>query len=1208
MTTLIFFSHLRRLLFILPMLPAMAFFHAPIAGQSTTASGPVPLISQSIDEANFVELKGNVYPAAKPEADTGVAPNDLSLARMILVLTRSDAQQSALKKFLDDQQNPNSLNYHKWLTPEQFGVKFGVAPQDVEIVAGWLQSHGFSVEPVAKGQNILIFSGTHAQLRSAFRTEIHQYRVAGILHYANAFNPNIPVALAPVVAGIAQLNDFPIRPSHTALNVVKQNKEKGKWELLQSANSTTPLFNTSISGADFFAVGPSDFATIYNVQPLWNAGIDGTGQTIAIVGRSDINPADVDAFRSFFGLPPKNLNIIYDGPNPGIIFADEPESDIDVEWSGAVAKNATIDFVVAESTAATDGTDLSAAYIINNNLAPVMSMSFGECELGLGVTRNQFFSEMWEQDAAQGITVMVSTGDAGSASCDQDAPFAEFGLAVSGIASTPYNIAVGGTDLYGTYLDTAKYWNSNNTPTTNASAKSYMPELPWNDSCGSPQILKAYQKIGAPDTTEEQLCNDGNYSFFVDTTGGGGGGASGCTISTDAAPNTCSGGYAKPAWQSAVRGGSSDAVRDLPDVSLFAGSGAWGSFYVFCDSDLTPDGRCTLGSPDDVQFLGAGGTSFASPAFAGIMALVNQKTSSSQGNANYVLYKLAAQQYSGSSDCNSSSVQSGNSCAFYDITQGGNAVPCIVGSIALGTTLCSVSNPSDVLGLLPGWNAKVGYDLATGLGSVNAYNLVNSWNTAIAAMIPTQSTLTLNGSTFTYGSPITGSIAVTVAGGGTGTPSGDASIINASGTGFGLGPFSLNDGSAAVSGSGLAVGSYQVIGHYDGDGTFLASNSNAVSVSVTKATTTSSLTASRTTLVAGESVTFSATIGTTSDASSPSGTVQFTDSTTGAALGSALLQSATDTSGHAIARASLTIASNLFDQGSNTVQAIYTGDANYNAPTASTTTVSYTPPFSLSVNPSTISMAAGSSTTATVSLTANVGPLPAAVLLSCQQPLPVGFSCGFSPSIVAAGSSAATSILTLNSSNPSAAGQRKTVHAFLAPPPSRLFPIGPLAALVSLILLIFPLTRHCPFLARRSMQFLGVTILVIGCGGSGPVSTVTTLTVTPTSATQGVPIVFKASVMPSSGSGNPTGTVTFADANSVLGTSPVTNGAASLSTNSLPFGNHSVIAAYSGNSHFMPSSSSSPVSVDVEYQTAITLVASDSQGNSTHIPLSITLQ
>src|SRR6202034_629764 len=561
------------------------------------------------------------------------------------------------------------------------------------------------------------------------------------------------------------------------------------------------------------------------------------------------------------------------------------------------------------------------------------------------------------------------------------------------------------------------------------------------------------------------------------------------------------------------------------------------------------------------------------------------------------------------SDCDSSSVHSGNSCAFYDIAQGSNAVPCVVGSIAVGTALCSVSNPSDTLGLLPGWNSKVGYDLAAGLGSVNAYNLVNSWNTATAAMIPTQSTLTLNGSAFIYGSPITGSIAVSVTGDGSGIPSGDASIINASGsTGFGLGPYSLKDGSAAVSGNGLAAGSYQAIGHYDGDGTFLASNSNAVSVSITKATTTSSLTASRTTLVAGESVTFAATIGTTSDASSPTGTVQFTNSTTGTALGSAALQSATEASGHATARASLTLASNLLNQGSNSVQATYTGDTNYDAPAASTTTVSYTPPFSLSVNPSTISIPAGSSTTATVSLTADLGPLPAAVLLSCQQPLPAGFSCAFSPSVIAAGSSTTTATLTLTSGNPSPASQRKTVHAFLASRPSGLPPIGPLAVLASLILFMFPVTRRCSSFARRSMQLLAVAILVIGCGGSGPVSTVTTLVVTPTSAIQGAPVVFKASVMPSSGSGNPTGTVTFADANSVLGTATVSNGAASFSTSSLPLGNHSVIAAYGGDSHFTASSSSSPVSVDVEYQTTITLVASDTQGNSTKIPLLITLQ
>ena len=585
------------------------------------------------------------------------------LNRMILVLRRSPAQQAALDKLADSQKNANSPQYHKWLTPAQFGAQFGAAPRvSIATVTGWLQSHGFSVETVANGKNTITFSGTNAQLQSAFPYHhapiperatpsggANTTRALGaavspvnLLHYANSTNPSIPAALAPVIVGIASLNNFPIAPQNVVAGLARPVPSgSNKWKMIEALHPA-PQFNAPINGQTFFAVSPGDFATIYNVQPLWNAGIDGTGQTIAIVNESDINPADVDSFRSFFGLPPKHLNIIHNGPDPGLVVGIEGEADIDVEWSGAVAKNATVDLVVSATTATTNGVVLSSEFIVDTNLAPIMSVSFGTCEPQLGASGNQFFNGLWEQAASEGITVIIAAGDSGSASCDQNNPLgaAQSGLSVSGFASTPFDTAVGGTDLYGTFIDRSNYWNTTNDPTTQQSALGYIPELPWNNSCGNPQLLAVVQANWlARRHREEAFCNDPSGVGLGVV--GGGGGPSNCAI-TNPADGTCSG-YPKPSFQTGVPGIPSDSARDLPDISLFAGNGLWGSFYVFCESDATPDGQCGF-TTGEVQNLAAGGTSFGAPAFAGIMALVGQKVNSIQGNVNFDLYKLAAAQ------------------------------------------------------------------------------------------------------------------------------------------------------------------------------------------------------------------------------------------------------------------------------------------------------------------------------------------------------------------------------------------------------------------------------------------------------------------------------------------------------------------------------------------------------------------------------------
>lgn len=666
-------------------------------------------ITAAINDANRVTLRGNVHPYARPQFDQGLAADSQPLEHMLLVLQRSAQQEAALATLLAQQQDPSSPQFHKWLTPAQFGQQFGPADADITATTDWLASQGFRINSVSPGRTVIDFSGTAAQVRTAFRAEIHRYVVNGQEHWANAGDPQIPAALAPLVAGVNSLHNFPVKPLHRITGLFEKSKSTGQVRAVKSQFTYPGPF----CGGTCYDLGPYDFATIYNVLPLWNAGVDGTGQAIAIAQNTNLNLQDVRNFRSLFGLPPNDPHIIVNGIDPGITDPDsESEADLDVQWSGAVAKNAAIDLVVSAS-GATDGVILSAQYVVDNNFAPIMSVSFGQCELFLGTAANQQINQLWQQAAAEGITVLVASGDEGSAACES--PVSQFsitGLAVNGLASTPYNVAVGGTD-FNDVLNPGQFFNSTNAANTQASALGYIPEMAWNDSCTNPALTI----LGFSSNPETNCNNVQLQQLGFLTVAGGGGGASACTAPTAATPTSCAGGYAKPSWQIGA-GVPNDGKRDVPDVSLFSGNGLAGSAYIVCQSDLDPQGQaCNLNSPF-LDFLAVGGTSASSPAFAGIVAMINQRTGTRQGNANPILYQLAS---SARASCASAAAPA-SSCIFYDVTAGTNAVPCLKGSLN-----CTVSVSSDLFGALSGYSTTTGYDLATGLGSVNATNLVNNW-------------------------------------------------------------------------------------------------------------------------------------------------------------------------------------------------------------------------------------------------------------------------------------------------------------------------------------------------------------------------------------------------------------------------------------------------------------------------------------------------
>jgi len=425
---------------------------APSAAQSSAmpfAIKPVTSrLTQPVNEKNLVTLGKTVHPLASAANDRGPAPDAMQLDRIQIVLKRSDAQEASLKQLVADMHTPGTASYHHWLTPEQFGEQFGPSDADIATLQTWLQGHGFGRGKVNPSHQTLEVTGTVAQFREAFHAQIHKYEVKGTTHYANATDPQIPAALAPVFGGFASLNNFSVKSYSKLLGKADYNAGRGRAK---------PQWTVSSDYGESFVLSPADFSVQYDLNPLYNNGNDGSGQTIAIVNEANIDVSRVNSFRSLFGLPFNPPNVIIDGNDPGIDGNNNPgepngasvEAYLDVEWSGAVAPKATIDLVIAADTALSSGLFLAINHAVYGNVAPVISLSFGFCEAGLGST-NAYLSSLWEQAAAQGITVVVSTGDNGSASCDDpdSQDYAVSGKAVSGFASTPYNVAVGGTDFY----------------------------------------------------------------------------------------------------------------------------------------------------------------------------------------------------------------------------------------------------------------------------------------------------------------------------------------------------------------------------------------------------------------------------------------------------------------------------------------------------------------------------------------------------------------------------------------------------------------------------------------------------------------------------------------------------------------------------------------------------------------------------------------
>jgi subtilase family serine protease len=706
------------------------------------AGRPTRVIREAIDEGKLVSLQGNTRPEANARNDRGAVADDFQLDHMLLQLKRSPEREAALKQYIDELHDSTSPNFHHWLTPEQFAEHYGVAKEDVETVTAWLKQQGFAVHGVQASGLTIEFGGTAGQVRNAYHTEIHNLDVNGAQHFANISDPKIPAALEPAVAGIVALHNF-----HPTPLLVPRGK-----------------YTFSNQFGTFWAIVPGDLATIYNLNPAFAAGYTGLGQAIMVLEDTYLySRKDWNVFRQTLGLAAKypNASLTQVSPqgalsciNPGFAsvpsdpgYGDDPEAALDVEWATAAAPNAAIVLAAcADANSNFFGGLVALENVLNGpvqNLPSVVSMSYGEAEAVNGAAANLAFSTTYQQAVAEGVSIFVSSGDELAAGAD-GGDVSTHGISVSGFTSTPYNVSVGGTD-FGWLPDgvpASTYWLAANRPDF-SSALSYIQEIPWNNSCAG-GVASSF--LG---TTPLGLCNNpevtspfGSLNFTLNAAGGSGGPswcATGSASVSGIVGGTCAG-YPKPAWQKGVPGNPFDGVRDIPDVALFASNGFWNSYYVACWSNPDPNvggGFSCTGAPS--TWAGFGGTSISSPIMAGIQALINEKSGSRWGNPNTVYYSMARDEYSqpnATAYCNSNTVpKTSNKCNFYDITQGDITGACqnnragyLVNCYKPAGIVYGVLSTSPIYDL-PAYPSTTGWDFGSGIGSVNAWNLIQSWPT-----------------------------------------------------------------------------------------------------------------------------------------------------------------------------------------------------------------------------------------------------------------------------------------------------------------------------------------------------------------------------------------------------------------------------------------------------------------------------------------------
>jgi len=843
----------------------------PLLATSLCFAAQSDRVAGTIDANQMVRLSGHLHRKALPQYDQGRLPSSSPISQVMLLTLPTASQQQALRRLVAEQQDPRSPNFHKWITPQQYADRFGLSQNDVQKITAWLKSQGLHVDNVANGRNWIVFSGTAAQIENAFRTELHRYNVDGETHFANAIAPSIPSALAAIASGIRGLDDFHPKPSAIKKSVAAAQKARLDY---YSSN-----FNAQF-------VAPGDIETIYDLTPLYSAGFDGTGQKLVIPGQTDVYLADLNDFRSGFGLPAisgcstdangvitttacntSNFQYVLGGADPGISpNGDITEADLDLEWSAATAPGAQIIYV--------NSTDVftSYYYAIDHNLAPVISLSYGApCEFD----DNFVSADETELTKANsfGITFVNSSGDSGSASCDgptnsSTANLAVGGLAVSYPASSPEVTAVGGTAIDFTTGFSSTYWTTSNGTNGGTAQNPPLPETSWNDDV---ELGIAFPgSFGNPQSVQQ--------TFAIVQSGGG---ASNCSVQTSN-NLSCVSGFPKPSWQTVTIPGVTSPTRFVPDVSLLGSPNFPG--YIFCTpldqwiSSTSTASSCAPGGTGGITAALAltdpgnsnqpsptivGGTSASAPVFAGIVVLLNQYLGANGlGNINPTLYSLAKTPANG---------------AFHLVTTGDNLVYCQSGTPAgfPAAYQCPAGpNNTGAIGFqASNADTVTGYNLVTGLGSIDANKLFTAWTSArtnSSVTVTPSSSAVFQGTSVTFTvvvspSSAVGSVSLSTLNNGTTTVLGTAPINFPN----------LTTGTATFSTAALPTGTNKVTATYLGDGSNNAATSAAATVTVTAPF---SMTPSPATLSvpAGQTATSTITIAPTSGFT---GTVNFTNST-----------------------------------------------------------------------------------------------------------------------------------------------------------------------------------------------------------------------------------------------------------------------------------------------------------------------------------------
>ena len=887
---------------------------------SSPAQRPVARITTVVDDADRTTIYGTHPVMARTEDDAGRVPLGSKFEGISIAFSRTPAQEADLQALLAAQQDPTSPLYAKWLTPDEFGARFGPADSDIAKVQSWLGQHGFTEFSVSRSKNRISFSGTVEQVEAAFGTEMHYYKVNGETHFAPSRDVSVPAALSSVVQTVTNLSSF--RPkSHIS--------GRGPRRVV------SPDFTSSQSGNHFLT--PKDVATIYDINPAYKAGYNGAGQSIAVVGQSAIVLSDIEHFQTAAGFAVKDPTLVL-VPNTGtatIRSGDEAESDLDLEYTSTIANGATIYFVYVGNNA-NSGVFDSIQFAVTNKTAPIISVSYGLCEAALGSSGYSSLNAILAQAASQGQSVIVASGDSGSTDCYGETGLTtaqQQALAVDFPGSSQYVTAIGGTEFPAADVapTNTTYWQAASGSDLVSSALSYIPEQVWND-----------------DSTARLSSSGGGVSTFTP----------------------------KPSWQTGVPGIPSGTFRLVPDVSLSSSPNNAG--YLFCSSDSSNGvtGSCTNGFRDssNVNLTVAGGTSFAAPVFAGMLALINDKLNSTgQGVINSTLYTLAA---------NSATYAS----AFHDITSGGN-------QCTAGTKICSTAGASQ-------YPATSGYDQASGLGSVDLFNLMTAWPGSSSSLVPSKTTL--SAATMTPAPGASDAVTITVASGSTSntaTPTGTLTVT-VDGT-LQTSSLALVSGSATYTFSSTTPGAHVIAATYSGDSTY-ASSTGSLTVTVpapVASKTTLSAATSTPAPGASDAISITVTSASTSSTTTPTGTVTIA------------VDGTTQTPTLTLANGSATYTFSSTAAGAHTIAATYSGDSNYASSGGSLTLTVAAKSFKLAA--SNVTVTAGNPGASTITITPQNGYAGTVAWIVASSPALTN-GCFSIANTTVSGTTAVAATLTVN--------------------------------------------------------------------------------------------------------------------------------------------------------------------------------------------------